>query len=97
MDRTLASILVGVLSFAFGALSAFAAHERKAGRNEGQQQYVSERLGALDARVEKLGTDINRMGGAIRQIQTVLDIAGRTGEVPRYTGSRDSGEGPALR
>lgn len=96
MDRTLASILIGTLSFAFGALSAFAAHERKAGRAEGQQQYTTEKLGALEQRLEKLTTDVNRIGTIVREQRTVLDIASRTGEVPRFE-KRDSGEGPALR
>lgn len=96
MDRTLASILVGVLSFAFGALSAFAAHERKAGRAEGAQQYVSEKIGAIELRLDKLTTDINRIGTIVREQRTVLEIASQTGEVPRYV-PRDSGEGPVVR
>lgn len=95
MDRTLASILVGVLSFAFGALSAFAAHERKAGRAEGQQQYTTEKLGAIEQRLDKLTTDVNRIGTIVREQRTVLDIASRTGEVPRFA-PRDSGEGRVI-
>lgn len=96
MDHSQYSILVGVLSFAFGALSAFAAHERKAGRAEGQQQYTSEKLGAIEHRLDKLTEDVNRIGAIVREQRTVLDIASRTGEVPKFQ-MRDSGEGRALR
>lgn len=98
MDRTLASllaVLLGALSFAAGALSAFASSQRKAGREEGAQQYTSEKLGALEQRLNKLADDVNWLGAKLRVHDAVLDIAGQSGEVPRYV-PRRSGENPAV-
>lgn len=52
----------------------------------------AEQIAEFKQSLEKLVTDVNRMGAALREIRTVLVIASQTGEMPRLGTSPGEGQ-----
>jgi len=95
MSQLLPHLVSAVLGAILAALGWWTARSRADGARDEREQAMRERLALADARLEKLATDLNRLGGVVREMRTVLGIAGHTGQVPRFE-PRRSGEGRSL-
>lgn len=93
------TVLVSVILTAIiSILATIAATQHKAGRQEGQDAErvinLAKDLGAAERRIDQLVGNINALGAKLRKVETILDIATHTGEVPKYrvSGERESTE-----
>ena len=95
MDHALITLSAVVVSSVISILGTLALKQRQAGRDEQLLIDLTKKVAILEAKDEKLTTDLNRVGQIVREMRVVLGIAGQTGEVPRFV-PRDSGEGPVV-
>ena len=95
MSQLLPHLVSAVLGAILAALGWWTARSRADGARDERETTMRERIATLEARDDKKTVDLNHLGNAVRELRTLMQIAGQSGQVPRFE-PRRSGEGRSL-
>lgn len=95
MSQLLPHLVSALVGAVISLVSLILARSREDGARNERERVTIERLAKLEARDEKKTADLNHLGNAVREMRTLMQIAGQSGTVPRFT-PRRSGEGSSL-
>jgi len=95
MSQLLPHLVSALLGGLLTAAGWWTARSKDEGRREERESSMRERIATLEARDDKKTVDLNHLGNAVRELRTLMQIAGQSGQVPRFE-PRRSGEGRSL-